>query len=159
MASGLPSLMPCLFPSLPGPDPSHHGPLPPGEPDREPLQGCLPGDKDSLQRGGCHRKARSRTCSLRRRCPLRWSGGQRDEHEEGGSASRKSAWLNSPRGWDGAGDCVQTRTEGCFLRASPWPWIPSLCTTERGPWFSTKIFIPIEFLVEVSKHHSSRCSR
>lgn len=61
---------------LPGPGLSHHGPLPPGELETVPLQECWLGDTGSPRRGGCRRKARSRTRSLQRRCPRRWSGGR-----------------------------------------------------------------------------------
>lgn len=109
--------LPCLPPSSASPGHPHHGPLPPGEPDREPPQGCLPDDKDSLRRGGCHRKAHSRIRSLQRRCPLRWSGGQRDKDEEEVSAPGSLPGCALPgAGVAAAWDLVQARSQGCFPR-------------------------------------------
>lgn len=74
--------LPCRCPWSP-----HRGPLPPGDSDRAPLQGCWPGDTDCPQRGGCHRRAHSRTRSPPRRCPPRWSGArERNVRGAGGAA-------------------------------------------------------------------------
>ena len=135
-----------LTPSSASPGHPHREPLPPGEPDREPLQGCLPDGKDSLRRGGCHRKAHSRTRSLQRRCPLRWSGGQRDKDKEV-SAPGSLPGCALPGAGAAAWDLVQARTQGCFPSHLRSPTFPPLCTSERDVWFSSRIFVPTEPLV------------
>ena len=139
--------LPCLPPSSASPGPPHRGPLPPGKPDRDPLQGCLPDDEDSLRRDGCHQKVHSRTHSLQRRCPLRWSGGQRDRDQLEGSAPGSLPGCTLPGAGVEAGDLVQARTQGCFPRGIFMTLHSLLCTGERDAWFSSRVFAPTEPLV------------
>lgn len=100
----------------------HRGSLPPGEPDWEPLQGCLPGGKESLQTGGCRQKAHSRTRSLQRRCPLRLSGGRETDIRKRSLLPGSLSGSSLPWADTVARALVQTRTPGCILSAISLAW-------------------------------------